>query len=274
MVKLIVSDIDETLVSSDKTINRRNKLAIKKAQEMGIKVILASGRGPYQLRNILEEIDIEKENRFSILCNGGIIMDNLSKKIVDSSPIGFEKANKIFHYAYKNNLHFEIYTDKSCYTLREDKNIPPEKYDNVVFLTEDSVDFLKDEIIIKSLIKNTDLNFLMSMEEDIARLCEWDCHITYSSDIYMEINAKNVNKAIALKKVCDHYGILLEDTLVIGDNYNDKEMLEAGGISVAVQNSHLLLKEIADYTTIATNNEGAVGEAIEKFVINKKKSNA
>lgn len=65
------------------------------------------------------------------------------------------------------------------------------------------------------------------------------------------------------------YGISIDETLTIGDNYNDIEMLYMAGTSAAVQNAHLQVKETADYITIATNNEGAVGEAIEKFVLKK-----
>ncbi|MDY3006618.1 Cof-type HAD-IIB family hydrolase [Anaerococcus porci] len=272
MIKLIATDCDETLLSSDRTIHERNKKAIKKAQDMGIKVIIATGRGPYQLFNILEEIDIEKEDRYSVLCNGGLIMDNMSKKIVDSSPIKYDKVMEISDYCKNLGIHFEIYTDKHC-IISPNGNKIFGNYDGDIYkFVEDpkKEDFIKDEIIIKVLLKNHNLNYLMSLEEDIARICDWDVSISYSSDIYMEINRKNVNKANAIKKICKHYGISMNEVLSIGDNYNDKEMLEEAGYSAAVQNAHLLLKDVSKYTTKANNNEGAVGEAIEKFVFDKK----
>ena len=233
MIKLIATDCDETLLSTDKSIHPRNLAAIKKAQDMGVIITTATGRGPYQLFDILEQIDNVKEDRFSILCNGGIIIDNLTKEVVDSSPIHYKKAIEVSNYCKEIGVHFEIYTDKHCY------------------------------------VKNSNLNYLMSLEEDIARICDWDVAISYSSDTFMEINKKNVNKAKALEKLCDHYGISMENVLTIGDNYNDKEMLEEAGFSAAVQNAHLLLKDVSKYTTKATNDQGAVGEAIEKFVLNQ-----
>ena len=112
------------------------------------------------------------------------------------------------------------------------------------------------------------MNLLQALEVDIARITNYDLEITYSSNMYMEINAKGVNKAVALRKVCDHYGIGMENVLAIGDNYNDVAMLEAAGRSVAVKNARLQVKESADYITTQDNNKGAVGEAIEKFVLN------
>lgn len=268
MIKLIVSDIDETLLRDDQTIHPRAISAIKKARAKGVKFMVASGRAPYQLRNLLKDIDIEKDGKYSILCNGGLVMENSSKEIVEANPIGYEKAKKLYDYCYKNNLHCEVYTDKLCYVLEDDKSIPDMELDGAKFINKDSIDFLKDDILVKVIIKNYDLNYLMSLEPDVAVLCDWDVAISYSSDMYMEINAKNVNKGVALKKVCDMYGISLEETMTIGDNYNDIEMLSVAGHSCAVNNAHLQVKETADYITIATNNEGAVGEAIEKFVLN------
>ena len=129
---------------------------------------------------------------------------------------------------------------------------------------------MEDELILKALIKDTNIDFLHSLEVDIAAITNYDVEIAYSSDMFMEINAKGVDKGIALKKVCDHYGFDISETLTIGDNYNDVAMLEAAGTSVAVNNAHLQVKDVATYVTDATNEEGAVGEAIEKYVLNNK----
>ena len=271
MIKLIATDCDETLLSDDKTIHKRNIDAIKKAQEMGIIITTATGRGPYQLFDILEQIDNVKEDRFSILCNGGIIIDNLTKEVVDSSPIHYKKAIEVSNYCKEIGVHFEIYTDKHCYVFANGNEVTGNYDEDIYKFVQDAEDIknLDKEIIIKVIIKNSNLNYLMSLEEDIARICDWDVAISYSSDTFMEINKKNVNKAKALEKLCDHYGIGMENVLTIGDNYNDKEMLEEAGFSAAVQNAHLLLKDVSKYTTKANNDQGAVGEAIEKFVLNQ-----
>lgn len=253
MIKLIATDCDETLLSNDKTIHPRNIEAIKKAQQKGIIITTATGRGPYQLFDILEQID------------------NVTKKIVHSSPIHYKKAIEVSNYCREIGVHFQIYTDKHCYIFANGNEVSG-NYDKNVYKFVQNVEDIKNldkEIIIKVIIKNPNLNYLMSLEEDIARICDWDVAISYSSDTFMEINKKNVNKAKALEILCDHYNIKMENVLTIGDNYNDKEMLEEAGYSAAVQNAHLLLKDIAKYTTLATNDQGAVGEAIEKFVLNQ-----
>lgn len=179
----------------------------------------------------------------------------------------FSYARNVFNYAYENKLTFYIYTLDQKYGLNlSDETIVAEKHINII--ETDNIDFLENETILKVIIKNEDMNFLQALEVDVARITNYELEITYSSNMYMEINAKGVNKAVALKKICDHYNISMDDILAIGDNYNDVAMLEAAGTSVAVKNARLQVKESADYVTVHDHNDGAVGEAIEKFVLN------
>jgi cof-like hydrolase len=272
MVKLIASDIDETLVDEFKNVPERNREAIAKAEQMGVKVMLATGRGPYELHDIPEQAGVIREDRFIICCNGAIILRALDREIVDSLPLDFKYVKKIFDYAYENNLQFFIYTLDKKYAINLDPVGRSNQYTNatnVELIRGDNIDFLKDKLILKALIKNPDIDYLHSLEVDIAAITNYELEIAYSSDIFMEINAKGVDKGLALQKVCKYYNIDIDETLAIGDNYNDVAMLEDAGIGVAVSNAHLQVKDVSDYVSYATNTEGAVGEAIEKYVLYK-----
>ena len=267
MIKLVASDIDETLVDGFKNVPLRNIKAIKKAQEMGVIVMLATGRGTYELFDIPNQAGVIADDRYAICCNGAVIMNIKTGEIVDSLNLKYEYAKKVLDFSYANKHTCYIYTLENKYALNPDSDSYAEN--DLIILKDNNIDFLKDKLILKAIIKNKDMNYLQGLEVDIAYLTNYDVEIAYSSDMFMEINAKGVNKALALKKVCKHYGIDIKDTMAIGDNYNDIAMLEEAGFSVAVKNAHLQVKEIADYTAQSSNEEGAVGEAIEKFVLNK-----
>lgn len=267
MIKLVASDIDETIITKNQIVPKRNKDAIKKAIERDVIVMLATGRGPYEVFDIPDQAGVIADDRFIICCNGAITMNLATKEIVDVIDLDFDYARKIFAYAYENKLTFYIYTLNEKYGINLSENaIVAESH--IEILETDNIDFLKDEIILKCIIMNEDMNFLQALEVDVARITDYSLEITYSSNMYMEINARGVNKAIALEKVCSHYGIKMEDILAIGDNYNDVAMLEAAGTSVAVKNARLQVKDVADYLTNHDNEGGAVGEAIEKFILN------
>lgn len=272
MIELIASDIDETIVDDTKNVPLKNTESIAKAEDMGVKVILATGRGPYELNKIPDQAGVIRDDRYIICCNGAIILRASDRVIVDSNGLPFEYAKAIFDYAYENELEFFIYALDKKYAINLDHYEQSNVYTNdtnVELIEGDNIDFLEGQIILKALIKDRNIDYLHSLEVDIAAITNYDLEISYSSDMYMEINAKGVDKGIALQKVCDEYGIDIKNTLAIGDNYNDVAMIETAGIGIAVANAHLQVKEVADTVTKATNNEGAVAEAIERFILNK-----
>ena len=91
--------------------------------------------------------------------------------------------------------------------------------------------------------------------------------VSYSSNRYIEFNHKGVNKGAGLKKLADLLHIDIQDTIAIGDNYNDLSMIKDAGLGVGVQNAAPGIKTDCDYITTATCEEGAVCEVIEKFVL-------
>ena len=267
MIKLIASDIDETIIDHNRLVPERNKKAIKAAQDKGVIVMLATGRGPYEIFDIPDQAGVIADDRFVICCNGAVIMNVKTKEIIDVLAMDFSYAKKIFEYAYKNKLTFYLYTlDKKYGINLSDETLIAESHINLI--EGDNIDFLEGQTVLKTIIKNSNMNQLQALEVDIARITDYDLEISYSSNMYMEINAKGVNKAIALKKVADHYGIDMKNVMAIGDNYNDVAMLEEAGTAIAVRNARLQVKQSADYVTQADNSKGAVGEAIENFVLN------
>ena len=267
MIKLIASDIDETIIDHNRLVPERNKKAIKAAQDKGVIVMLATGRGPYEIFDIPDQAGVIADDRFVICCNGAVIMNVKTKEIIDVLAMDFSYAKKIFEYAYKNKLTFYLYTlDKKYGINLSDETLIAESHINLI--EGDNIDFLEGQTVLKTIIKNSNMNQLQALEVDIARITDYNLEISYSSNMYMEINAKGVNKAIALKKVADHHGIEMKNVMAIGDNYNDVAMLEEAGTAIAVRNARLQVKQSADYVTQADNTKGAVGEAIENFVLN------
>ncbi|MBU3157346.1 HAD hydrolase family protein [Clostridium estertheticum] len=98
MYKLIVSNLDDTLLNDDHEICVKNIQAIKKASELGIKFVPASGRGYKEIEKILMNLDLkDKEQQYVISFNGGAITESKDNKIVRSSYLSFEKANEFIN---------------------------------------------------------------------------------------------------------------------------------------------------------------------------------
>lgn len=91
---------------------------------------------------------------------------------------------------------------------------------------------------------------------------------TSSGPLNLEVMDQNGNKGNALKRMAEYYGIPLENTVAIGDNFNDIPMLQIAGLSIAMGNADPLVKEICDIVT-HSNVENGVAYAIHQYILNE-----
>ena len=135
-------------------------------------------------------------------------------------------------------------------------------------MTENSMDFLKDEPISKILFpKYRCALFDESGTSNEINITEGMCAVSYSSNRYMEFNKIGVDKGQGLKHLAQIIGVDLSECIAVGDNYNDLPMLEVAGLSVAAGNAVDDVKKVCDVVTKADNNEGVIAEIIERFIL-------
>ena len=271
MIKLIACDLDETLLNDKKEITKKNLAAIKKAQkEYGVKFVPATGRGYTCLDDILQTLDMkEKENEYIISNNGGIVCECKDYKHLFFHELPFENAKELFAYGYQKGICIQVFTDEDVYAFHlneeERKWLFLFKPDSIV-CNEDNIDFLKDKKIAKILFQKTDMEYLHKLAEDMVSITKDNVSVSYSSNRYLELNAIGVNKGLGLKELAEYLHIGIDETMAIGDNLNDLEMLQDAGVAVAVANATEEIKKISGYVTTNDCNHDAIAEAIETYV--------
>lgn len=271
MYKLIACDLDETLLNDKKEICKRNIEAIAKAErEYGVKFVPATGRGYTCIDNVLQSLDVyDKEGEYIISNNGGIVCENKDYRELEFHELPFEKARELVEYGLKKGICVQVFTAKDVYAFQTNEN---EKEwllmfkPDAVLCEEENIDFLKGTRIAKILFQKEDMPFLQALEEEMRSISTGFVSTSFSSHRYLEINHLGVDKGVGLHELAKHLGIDIKDTIAIGDNFNDMAMLKEAGLAIAVSNAVDEIKDICDYVTVADNNEGAVGEAIEKFI--------
>lgn len=272
--KLIACDLDETLLNDDHLCPQINIDAIKKArEEYGVKFVPATGRGYSQIVTELKTLDLyDLPEEYVLSYNGGALTENKDNKILAFKGLDYFKMAELFQYGITVDVCIHVYTLDGLYIFNmsdsEYARLTKQKvdYQNI---TVNDVSFLKDAAICKILYQNTDTDYLKSLEpfvEDIVKDC---VSVSYSSNRYMEFNQLGVDKGQGLKDLAKLLNIPMEQTIAIGDNYNDQAMLEVAGLSVAANNAVQDMKDICDYVTKANNNEGVVAEAIRKYIFNE-----
>ena len=272
MYKMIVADLDETLISLDRTISQDNINAIARATAAGVLFVPATGRGYNSVHETNKTLGLfDREGQYTISYNGGAITENKDERLLYFQGITFEEAEAI----YKRGLTYDhicihIYTPDQVWV----RNFYPEEVEYLAArqpCTEifgDDIDFLKGKEIVKAIYMNTDYDYLKRIEGEIKDLTK-DMDVSYSSNRYMEMNRKGVNKGSGLQRLCDILGIDIKDTIAIGDNFNDLSMIKAAGLGVGVANTVEAMKPECDYITKADCDHGAVAEVINKFIFNE-----
>ena len=269
MYKIITCDLDETLLSMDRSICRRNIEAIRAAKEKGIKFVCASGRGYMSFQNTLQEIGLyDLPDQYAISFNGGAITENKGNRLLHLEGISWELADALYRKGREYDVCQHIYTQDTVYLYNsnEDEVDFLNNRQDFIEIFDEDLSFLKGQQIIKILYQHVGYDFLNPIEKELEYLTG-DCEVSYSSGRYLEFNKKGVSKGNGLRRLAAILGVDMKDTIASGDNVNDLSMIQAAGIGAAVGNVFEGMIDECDYIAKAANDEGGVGEIIEKYVL-------
>lgn len=269
MIRLIACDLDETLLNDQHQLSKRNKEAIQQARAMGVKFVPASGRGFPSIQGILHELDLyDLPEEYVISYNGGAITENKGNHLLHLDGLSFDLVKDLFQRGLAYHVCIHIFTTECIYTYRmleEERQYLDGLVEVTEFFTED-LSFLKQKHILKVAYMNLDASYLHEIAETMGDLKD-QLTIAYSSNRYIEFNHQNVSKGQGLLYLMQHLQIPKEEVIAIGDNWNDASMLKAAGLGIGVQNCIPEMKALCDHITMATNNEDAVAEVIETYIL-------
>ena len=291
MYKLIAIDLDGTLLNSQGEISDENRLYLKKAIDRGIEVVLASGRPIDSVENLSLEIGA---NKYLISGNGAVVYGIQEKEILYNKFLSKAQVLNIIKMCKDNSIYCNVYTENEIiaeslnynilFYYRENANKDEEKRTkiNIVndmykYIESSQVEkYLKitvcddSQLIFNSILRklktisDVDVLDVSHMSRKIIKDGTERIQIEY---FYTEITNRNVNKWEAIKYIIEKDGIAPEEVVGIGDNINDKEMIEYAGLGVAMGNSSPDVKAVAKIV-VADNNSDGVAEAIKKYILN------
>ncbi|MDA5387692.1 MULTISPECIES: Cof-type HAD-IIB family hydrolase [Loigolactobacillus] len=271
MYKMIVCDMDETLLDNQAKISKKNEQAIKAFTAQGGHFVLNTGRSFLSVQDNLKQLGlIDKPNQYVIAYNGGAIVENRANQILTVNQMPFETVKQIFDYAVKRNVTVHIYAVQGLYMWRpsdQELHYIKQRVADFDILTSSNIDGLKQQPLVKILYQADDPAFRKELSQAVAALLPDELTITFSSNRYVEFNPAGIDKGTATLQLAKQLRVKPSEIMAIGDNSNDLAMLNAAGLGVSVQNGTAAVKQAAGYVTQATNNESGVAEALEKFAL-------
>lgn len=265
--KMLVLDLDATLLDDSGEIPKVNMDAIAKAHAMGVKVVLCSGRSNMSLKRFIDLLKI-RQGGYAIAFNGGYIYKTDTKEVISEHLLDDEYAREIIQKCRTYDANIMMYCRERLWIDRctqkiEDyatrSRLVPVFVDNLITATVEPVS--KVLIMGKNrVLKTVEADFKESNWEDKVG-------IVFSANNLLEFSPYGIDKGTAVKELAEHIGISCDEIIAVGDNYNDEELIKVAGIGVAVKNAEQDIKAIADYVTENDNNNGAVAEVIQKYIL-------
>ena len=265
MYKLLVLDLDDTLLNSDRQISKRNKDAIMKVQEQGVKVVLASGRPTGGMVGFSNELQLDKFDSYMISFNGGEIVESGSLKIVFEKSLSMHEIHDLYDFSREHKV--DIITYKDEYIISEDSSEYIDVEIDLLNIPIKRVESFKTEVDYSAIkcILLAEPTYLKSVE-DIIKNRFHDKSVSISKPFFLEVTAEGIDKGHTLDKLCAIEGITSDEVIAIGNAENDLSMIKYAGLGIWVENTDDELKQFGDAVTASHDDDG-VALAIEKYLL-------
>ena len=242
-VKIFFTDMDDTLLNSEKQVTKENMDAISEALAAGHKIVFNTGRPLSGFLPILKELGLDREGCYAIAFNGGLIYDCAAKKTLYRRTIPLEYARVIFEKTQEAGLYCHTYSDTSLLCRHAGE---------------------ETRVYTQAIHDRTKMDAYRAAMEPWAK---GKISMFYSSPHYLEHVPEHVSKGHAVKKLCELLQIPLANTVAAGDQENDISMIEAAAVGAAMKNATDAVKASADYITENDCNHSGVAEILRKFIL-------
>ena len=261
--RLLISDIDHTLLNENSQISPENLAAIRRHVEGGGLFTVATGRAPAAVRvfpELLPYIGLPV-----VTGNGGQVVDlSQGDKVLHRwtlpASVGpllaeametFPEMGAVAYYALDGFFSFRITREVEGLIAKEFRPAPlmtiegsPKPWNKVLMTGEHG--------------------YLVDVKKWLDGRLEGLGRTVFSEETYLEILPLGVSKGAALRTVLEESGLTPDEVVAVGDSPNDREMVELAGLGVAVANATADLKAVAD-AVVCSNNEHAVKACLERF---------
>ena len=270
--KLIVLDLDGTLTNAKKEITPHTRETLMRAQQQGIKIVLASGRPTYGIVPLADELKLGEFGGYILSYNGGEIINRETKEMVYDNVLPNEVVPILYETARTHKLTILTYDGPNIITENsQDPYVQKEAFLNKMAVRETN-DFLTDITlpVAKCLIVG-DADRLIPLESELCIRLQGKINVFRSEPYFLELVPQGIDKALSLNVLLEKTGISREEVMAIGDGFNDLPLIRFAGLGIAMGNAQEPVKKAADYITLS-NEEDGVAAAVEHFIPSLKNS--
>ena len=266
--KLLVVDIDGTLIDRKGRISAANRQALSRVRDLGIGVSICTGRGAHSSLDIIRELSLDG---YHIFCDGALVSTSDTLREIHARPISPPMVKQMTGFARRYGLDLEFFSATRYLVERETWSTGAHRdFFGIEPSFTDFSEVWKRERIIKGGLVATN-------PEEVARarrFCRhfsdrlnfsWATTPAFPGTDFINILAPGVSKGSALETLAPHLGVSLDKVIAVGDGDNDISLFAAAGLAVAMGNAPDHVKAVADHITLDVEQSG-LAAAINKFL--------
>jgi len=266
--KLLVVDIDGTLVGKDRTISDEDKEALAKTCHLGIKVSLSTGRVTQACLGILNQLSLDG---YHIFFDGALVSNPTEGKEIYVQPLDKMVVKQAIEFAHWHNIDLELYSTTHYFAERETWSTNAHRqFFGIEPAIVDFTNLWNQERILKGgLVANTPEE--AAKARSFSRQFSDSLHFSrarspaYPDIDFINIVAPGVSKGKALEALAPHLGISMSEVIAVGDGTNDIPLFSSVGLAIAMENASDEVKAVANYITLDIAHSG-LAAAINKFL--------
>lgn len=272
--KMLVTDIDGTLLNDRTQLTAKNIEAIYAARDKGAIIVLCSGRSLHSIRQFEDALGLNKKGDYGIGFNGAVIYETDTRKIMHRTLLDGTSARAIIAQLKEMHANIVVYSGDKLYAEKEVPHIT--NYINRIklplTLTDDLTSIPGDPY--KVIVKDDNHNLKRIAEKMTGvlqagtdeKLADSVGMFFTSSDL-LEFTNPTIDKGKAALYLADFLGVKRELLVAVGDNFNDLPMIKAAGLGITVASAEKDIRDAAGAVTKSTNNEDAIAEVIYKYFV-------
>ena len=292
--KLLVLDVDGTLLNDEKEITPRTLATLLKVQQMGVHIVLASGRPTYGILPLAKKLELGNYGGYILSYNGAQVINAKNGEVLLERRINPEMLPYLEKKARKNGFAIFTYTeDRMIADQADNEHILQEAFLNRMELIEEpefsvAVDFAPSKCMLvsddeealigleehwkkrssKCMLVSDDEEALIGLEEHWKKRLNGALDVFRSEPYFLEVLPCGIDKSTSLGALLSHLDITPEEIIVIGDGVCDVSMIQFAGLGIAMGNAQDSVKVCADVVT-ASNEEDGVALAVEKAILSE-----
>lgn len=262
-IKLIVVDLDGTLLNSHHQMSERNEKILRAALDQGIQVMLATGKTYYSARHIIDKLNLTTPGVYV----QGLVVHNADGSIRYQQTLDPNLARRVITFAEDRGFTVLIYSGTHLFMRAKTALYEHiQRYDEPTPTIVGPLQNILDTTPVHKLLLYGDDKRVTALRWQLSMQLNGQATLVYAQiPGMMEVLPYGASKGRAVKSLIRELGFHANQTLAIGDGENDIEMIQVAGIGVAMGNADERLKKVAEHI-VADNDHDGVAEAIEKFI--------